>query len=105
MKLMDGYGLSLWHDILDDEQTMWHSQQTVTQKRGQNLVAPIPKGGIGQCGYLNELTEAELYSALREYKAVCKTYPREGRGIDPLCSDVGLEDPSTVSMDYQPAHA
>ena len=105
LKLMDGYGLSLWHDILDDQQIMWKSQQTVTQKRGQNLVAPIPKGGVGQCGYLNELTKSELYSALREYKAVCKTYPREGRGIDPLCSDVGLEDPSTVSMEHQPAHA
>lgn len=103
LKLMDAFGLSLWHDILDDEQMLWKSQQTVTQKRGQNLVAPLPKGGIGQCGYLNELTQAELFSALREYKAVCMTYPRGGRGIDPLCSDVGLEDPSTVSVEFQPA--
>ncbi len=103
LKLMSGFGLSLWHDVLDDSQMLWKSQQTVTQKRGQNLVAPLPKGGIGHCGYLNELPQAELFSALREYKALCKTYPREGRGIEPLCSDVGLEDPSTVSTET--AHA
>ena len=96
LKLMNGYGLSLWHDILDQHETMWKSQQTVTQKRGQNLVAPLPKGRIGECGYLNELSKADLFSALDEYKAVCAGYPRAGRGIEPLCSDVGLEDPSTT---------
>ena len=103
LKLMDGYGLSLWHDILDKGETVWKSQQTVTQKRGQNLVAPLPKGQIGECGYLNELSKEDLFSALREYKAICTAYPRSGRGIDPLCSDVGLEDPSTVMP--EPARA
>ena len=96
LKLISGYGLSLWHDILKQEETIWKSQKTVTQKRGQNLVAPLPKGAIGQCGYLNELSQDELYSALKEYQQVCASYPRKGRGIDPLCTDVGLEDPSTV---------
>lgn len=103
LKLMDGYGLSLWHDILDCGETVWKSQLTVTQKRGQNLVAPLPKGRIGECGYLNELSKADLLSALCEYKAVCMAYPRSGRGIDPLCKDVGLEDPSTVLV--EPARA
>ena len=99
LQLMSGYGLSLWHDILDNHDIMWKSQQTVTQKRGQNLVAPLPKGDIGQCGYLNDLPADELFAALQAYKAVCASYPREGRGIDPLCSDVGLEDPSTVATE------
>ena len=103
LKLMDGYGLSLWHDILDCGETVWKSQLTVTQKRGQNLVAPLPKGRIGECGYLNELSKADLLSALIEYKAVCQAYPRNGCGIDPLCKDVGLEDPSTVML--EPARA
>lgn len=103
LTLMDAYGLSLWHDILDDEQVVWKSQQTVMQKRGQNLVAPLPRGGIGHCGYLNELSQAELFSALREYKRVCMSYPRNGRGIEPCCSDVGLEDPSTVAIEFQTA--
>ena len=103
LRLLQGYGLSLWHDILDDKETIWRSQQTVTQKRGGNLVAPLPKGGVGHCGYLNELSQAELYAALGTYKAVCATYPRNGRGIEPLCSDVGLEDPATVMPARQAA--
>ena len=96
LELIDGYGLSLWHDILDRKEAIWKSQQTVEQKRGQNLVAPLPKGAIGQCGYLNELSRRELYSALDEYKAICAEYAREGRGIDAYCDDVGLEHPAMM---------
>ena len=103
LKLMDGYGLSLWHDVLDQHETIWKSQETVTQKRGQNLVAPLPKGAIGQCGYLNELSQDDLYTALIEYKIVCREYPRHGRGIEPLCTDVGLENPSTVMPELERA--
>lgn len=96
LRLIDAYGLSLWHDILDKKETIWKSQQIVVQKRGQNLVAPVPKGAIGNCGYLNELSRTDLFSALEEYKAVCSGYPRNGHGIDAYCHDVGLEHPSTV---------
>ena len=96
LRLMDGYGLSLWHDILRDKSKLWKSQQTVVQKRGGNLVAPLPKGGIGKCGYLNVLTEAQLHDALDAYEAICRNYPRQGRGIEPLCTDVGLEDPAST---------
>jgi 3-dehydroquinate synthase len=94
--LISGVGLSLWHDILRDHALLWQCQRKVIQKRGGNLVAPLPKGEIGQCGYLNDLTEAQLYAALNDYETLCAPYPREGRGIDPHCTDVGLEDPSTV---------
>ncbi|MEM8866274.1 MAG: 3-dehydroquinate synthase, partial [Planctomycetota bacterium] len=66
------------------------------EKRGGNLAAPLPKNDVGQCGYLNEVTEAELRLALADYKKVCRNFPRQGRGIEPLCSDVGLENPGTV---------
>lgn len=98
MNLMSAYGLSLWHDILLDHEVMRESHRKIVQKRGGNLVAPVPRGGIGECGYLNDLTEAELFVALDEYCDICRTFPRGGHGIDPLCSDVGLEDPSTVSQ-------
>ncbi len=96
LKLMNGYGLSLWHDVLDCKETIWKSQQTVVQKRGQNLVAPLPKGAIGQCGYLNELSRRELFTALDEYKSICAAYPRQGYGIDAHCHDVGLEHPASM---------
>lgn len=97
LTLMSGYGLSLWHDILLDEHVMRESHRKIVQKRGGNLVAPVPRGVIGECGYLNAMSEAALFEALADYRTICATYPREGRGIDPLCSDVGLEDPSTVT--------
>ncbi|MEO1672158.1 MAG: sedoheptulose 7-phosphate cyclase, partial [Cyanobacteria bacterium J06631_2] len=97
MNLISSFGLSLWHDIMLRTDTLWASQQKIFEKRGGNLVAPLPKGEIGQCGYLNSLTRAELDQAVAEYQAICTEYPRKGLGIEPHCSDVGLEDPSTVA--------
>ncbi len=98
LKLLSGYGLSLWHEIFDRKETIWKSQQTVVQKRGSNLVAPLPKGAIGSCGYLNELSRRDLFTALDEYKTICAGYPRMGFGIDAHCHEVGLEHPAlTIS--------
>ena len=103
LQLISGLGLSLWHDILHTKEVLWQSQQKIFQKRGQNLVAPLPKGKIGQCGYLNALSQAELFAAVDEYETICLDYPRGGRGIDPHCRDVGLEDPSTVGQGVKSA--
>ena len=103
MRLISSFGLSLWHDILHNKETLWSSQEKIVQKRGQNLAAPLPKGEIGQCGYLNTLTRDELFEAIDEYKQICAEYPRKGWGIEPHCSDVGLEDPSTVGLSTQKA--
>lgn len=97
LRLISSFGLSLWHDILLKKETLWLSQEKIVQKRGRNLVAPLPKGKIGQCGYLNALSRDELYAAIDEYQQICAAYPRKGLGIDPHCRDVGLEDPSTVA--------
>ena len=96
LTLMSGYGLSLWHDVLKNRGTMRESHRKIVQKRGGNLVAPLPKGAIGQCGYLNDLSEEELFHFIDGYETVCKHYVRGGTGIDPLCTDVGLEDPGAV---------
>ena len=96
LRLISTFGLSLWHDVLNNKETLWAAQEKITQKRGQNLVAPLPKGEIGSCGYLNSLTREALFQALDEYRAICADYPRLGLGIEPHCSDVGLENPSTV---------
>ncbi|MEO1742554.1 MAG: sedoheptulose 7-phosphate cyclase [Cyanobacteria bacterium J06629_9] len=106
LRLISTFGLSLWHDIMHNKNTLWESQEKIFQKRGQNLAAPLPKDEIGQCSYLNTLSQDDLYGAIDEYKAICAGYPREGWGIDPHCSDVGLEDPSTVghSLMTTPAH-
>ena len=96
--LISDFELSLWHPILGDTHLIYEAQVKVTQKRGGNLVAPLPKGKIGQCGYLNDLSKPELVAILNEYKNICQSYPRSGLGVEPLCSDVGLEDPSTIAQ-------
>ncbi|MGB3402344.1 MAG: sedoheptulose 7-phosphate cyclase [Microcoleaceae cyanobacterium] len=103
MRLISSFGLSLWHDILHNKETLWASQEKIVQKRGQNIAAPLPKGEIGKCGYLNSFTRDELFEAIDDYKQICAEYPRKGWGIDPHCSDVGLEDPSTVAISTQTA--
>lgn len=108
LRLISSFGLSLWSDVLLNKDTVWASQEKIVQKRGGNLVAPLPKGGIGKCGYLNTMAQDELNDAIQAYRQICGDYPRQGIGVDPLCSDVGLEDPSTVGhslMETVTAHA
>ncbi len=56
LKLMSDFGLSLWDDILENQNVMEASHSKIIEKRGGNLVAPVPRGGIGSCGYLNDLS-------------------------------------------------
>ena len=96
LRLISSFELSLWHDILLNKEVLWAAQVKMVEKRGGNLAAPLPKGSIGQCGYLNEMTQDRLFDLIDRYRSVCLSYPREGWGVEPHCKDVGLEDPSTV---------
>lgn len=92
LKVISDCELSLWHPIMEDKEAIWKSNLAIIEKRGGNLAAPVPKP-LGESGYINELTEEDLYRTVDEYKAICETYPRNGRGVDEHCVDVGLEDP------------
>ncbi len=96
LALINSFDLSLWHDILLDEDLVWNAQCKMTEKRGGHLAAPVPQGRIGAVGYLEDLSKKHLAEALKDYRQLCRGYPRGGVGIEPLCTDVGLEDPSTV---------
>ncbi len=95
LKLFSEYELSLWHDILLDEKCMNEGFDKILQKRGGNLAIPVPIA-IGKCKYINDLTKSELREIIQEYKIIVSKYPRKGLGVEPLCSDAGLEDPVTV---------
>ncbi len=95
LKLFSEYELSLWHDILLNEKCMNEGFDKILQKRGGNLAIPVPIA-IGKCKYINDLTKLELREIIQEYKHVVSKYPRKGLGVEPLCSDAGLEDPVTV---------
>jgi len=48
------------HDVMDDKEIFHSSTKKMIQKRGGNLAAPIPRGGIGSVGYLNDITNDQL---------------------------------------------
>jgi len=99
-RLISVLELSLWHPIMDDYDVVWASQMKMTQKRGGNLCAPVPKGQIGGCGYINGVDRPRLERELKEYKAIVTSsaFARNGIGIEPHCADVGLEHPGTTGI-------
>ena len=103
--MIESFELSLWHDILLEEPLIWESQERIIEKRGGNLAAPVPKHRIGNCGYINEIGREELKSSISEYHSFCQSLEHKGIGVEPLCSDVGLEDPSTVHVPLKSAFA
>ena len=96
LQLISDFELSLWHEILLDEKLLWKAHQSIIDKRGGNLVAPVPREEIGNCGYINEMSRIELREGILEYQSICSNFVRGGVGIEPYCKDVGLEDPSEV---------
>jgi len=100
LKVISDCELALWHPIMEDKQAIWKSNLAIIEKRGGNLAAPVPKP-LGESGYINELSEEDLYRTVEEYKSLCETYPRKGRGVDEHCVDVGLEDPQSKKVSPQ----
>ncbi|MEM6507576.1 MAG: sedoheptulose 7-phosphate cyclase, partial [Planctomycetota bacterium] len=96
LRLIASFDLSLWHDVLEDTDTIWAAQVKMIEKRGGHLAAPLPSGAIGSCGYLNTMSKDELQQSITDYRSLCLGFPRDGYGVEAHCADVGLEDPSTV---------
>ena len=104
LHLISELELTLYHPIMDKVDIIWAAQLKMTAKRGGNLAAPVPKGEIGNCGYIKSLDEQELRDSLRAYKELITgsdangkpRFARNGFGVDMHCHDVGLQDPSTV---------
>lgn len=98
LELLQSLELSLWNDILTDHDLVWSAQERMVEKRGGSLFAPVPSGSIGQVGYLGAPDRCELTTAIGDYRDIVTSYERGGVGLEPLCSDVGLEDPSEVAV-------
>jgi hypothetical protein len=104
LKVISDCELCLYHPIMDDDAMLWKTQVAIVEKRGGNLCAPIPKP-LGFSGYLNDLPQDMLSQRMNEYRALVAKYPREGRGVEEHCIDVGLEDPQAKKIQRQAASA
>ncbi len=109
LNLISRLDLSLWNDAVDEPELWWQAQNKIIQKRGGHLAAPVPRGRVGACGYIEELSRDELIQTLTDYRDLCHTFPRAGVGLEPFCVDVGLEDPAstvpTQQSPTEPSHA
>merc|ERR1719419_908655 len=99
LSLISTMELALWHPIMDNHDLVVSASKKVTAKRGGNLCAPVPKGSIGECGYINDLKEEEIPDTIVEYKDIVSKLARDGHGVDVHCHDVGLDDPSVTAKD------
>ena len=93
LDLLSTLELALYHPIMDNHELTYAAQEKIVEKRGGNLAAPVPKGGIGKCGYINNLDKAsfvETMSNYKEYVLNVRKMPRNGAGVDMHLEDVGL---------------
>jgi len=99
-KLINDLELSLWHDVMSDKAIFHACTKKMVQKRGGNLAAPLPRVEIGQCGYLNDITDDQLSQYVDEYHTYVTngTFTRNGYGVQPLLEDVGIADTSVEAI-------
>ena len=82
-------GLSMDHHQFDED-VLDKGTKAILKTRDGKLRAAIP-APLGKCIFLNDVSEDELFTALRKHKEVMKSYPRNGEGIEAFvdASDTG----------------
>lgn len=93
-------GLSMDH-FQFDEDILEKGTQAILKTRDGKLRAAVPSP-LGECVFLNDVTQDELVAALRKHKEIMKSYPRMGEGIEAFVdsSDTGYttnKKPSEVN--------
>ncbi|RHZ63049.1 uncharacterized protein CDV56_104218 [Aspergillus thermomutatus] len=72
--------------------------QAILKTRDGLLRAAVPSP-LGSCKFLSDITNEEMFAALRRHKELMKEYPRAGAGIEAYvdASDTGytIKDPQT----------
>jgi demethyl-4-deoxygadusol synthase len=96
LRLMSRVGLTLDHELFEIE-LVWKATQSIMLTRDGKQRAAMPHP-IGECVFLNDLTYDELKQGLEEHKALVKSYPRAGDGLDAYvdqCDYMDLEEAQT----------
>ena len=82
-------GLSMDHHQFDED-ILDKGTKAILKTRDGKLRAAIP-APLGRCIFLNDVTQEEMFAALRKHKQVMQSYPRNGEGIEAFVdsSDTG----------------
>ncbi|KAF7197317.1 Demethyl-4-deoxygadusol synthase [Pseudocercospora fuligena] len=89
LDLFSRVGLSMDHHQFDED-ILDKATKAILKTRDGKLRAAIPSP-LGSCVFLNDVSAEEMNAALRKHKEVCKTYPRNGEGLEAFVdsSDTG----------------
>jgi 3-dehydroquinate synthase len=103
LNLFSRAGLSIDHPQFDDE-VLEKGTAAILKTRDGLLRLAVPNP-LGSCKFINDVSEDELRDALREHKSICKTYPREGAGIEAYVdsSDTGYTENGTETSPEEAA--
>ena len=80
LNLFSRAGLSMDHELFDDV-LLAKGTDAILKTRDGMLRGAIPCP-IGECVFLNDVTQDEMDKALQTHKDICAKYPRGGAGID-----------------------
>lgn len=103
LDLFSRAGLSIDHPMFD-EQVLEKGTTAILKTRDGKLRLAVPNP-LGSCTFLNDLSAETLNDALRKHKAVCKTYPRGGEGLEAYvdASDTGYTDNAAEDLSVEAA--
>lgn len=98
LMLFSRAGLTIDHPQFDEDVVEKATAAILKTRDGKlRLAVPSPLGG---CTFLNDVSKNEMVTALRAHKALMKSYPREGAGLEASVdgSDTGYADLDTENM-------
>lgn len=89
LDLFSKAGLTMDHHQFDED-VLDKGTQAILKTRDGLLRAAVPNP-LGSCVFLNDVSQDELFAALRKHKEIMKEYPRNGEGLEAYvdASDTG----------------
>lgn len=103
LNLFSRAGLSIDHPLFDND-VLDKGTAAILKTRDGLLRLAVPNP-LGSCTFLNDVSVAELQETLAMHKEACKTYPREGAGLETYVdsSDTGYTDNATEELGVEAA--
>lgn len=80
LNLFSRAGLSMDHPQFDED-ILDKGTKAILRTRDGLLRAAVPNP-LGSCTFLNDVSQEELFTALKKHKEIMKSYPRNGEGLE-----------------------